>query len=96
MLSVSVSPSRTYVAMCIEPNLDGHYFRKFVLPEELNEPKAKPMENDSSTATWFFRNFLNFTACVEGVMSWEDYGNIEDELTYTERWEAMSESRSLS
>lgn len=70
MLNNNVSPSRTYVAICI--NADGsHYFRKFVLPEK--EP------NDSENASWYFLNRLNLTAAIVGVVTFEDYSDLTEE-----------------
>jgi hypothetical protein len=81
--------------MCFKPNFEGHYFRKFVLPEtrmerqlvgeEIVDVEAE-VENSSAAASWYFLNVLNIVACIEGVMSWEDYSNIEDEPTREEKW----------
>ena len=65
MMCKSVSPSRTYVAMCVKPHHDGYYFRNFTLPEE--------EENSSEHASWYFLNRLDFVACIEGVFAYEDF-----------------------
>ncbi|NLJ49840.1 MAG: hypothetical protein GX428_09710 [Candidatus Atribacteria bacterium] len=66
----SVSPTRTYVAMCFGANFVGIYFKKFVLPKDI--------ANDADHASWYFLNTLDFQACVVGCISFEDYSNISD------------------
>ena len=65
-----VSKSRTYVAICDKRNFIGFYLKKFTLPEEF--------ENNSSTASWYFLNVLDFTACIIGCISFESYSNISE------------------
>jgi hypothetical protein len=64
-LTVS-SPSRTYVAICVN-NDDGRHFRRFALPEEV--------ANDAQTASWFFLNRIDSAACIEGVVTTEGFEN---------------------
>lgn len=67
---VTCSPSKTYVAICIDS--DGkHYMKKFVLPEEFKS-------NDSNDACWFFLNVLDQQAWCIGCITFEDYQNIEE------------------
>lgn len=68
----SPSPSRTYVAVCNKGNFSGYYLRKFVLPEDAEE-------NSLAHASWYFLNRLNFEACLEFVMTFEDYQNLTPE-----------------
>lgn len=99
-MGLSVSPSRTYVAMCNKPNFDGYYFRKFVLPEsegrrEFDQEHDKyvtvrrPYRNDSDTASWYFLNRLNSIACIDGCFAVEDLGpageHVENEMTREEK-----------
>jgi len=69
-MNVTVSPSRTYVAICIGRS-GGYYFIKFVLPE------AHGL-NNSNEASWYFLNRLDFTACIQGCFSFEDYSNLTE------------------
>ena len=64
------SPSRTYVALCINGNFRGYYFRKFTLPADA--------KNNAVFASWYFLNRLDAVACIEGTMPYEDYLNIKD------------------
>lgn len=87
------SPSRTYVAICNRPHFDGYYFRKFVLPkygtvsgykdenDEWAEGSFTPViyENSASYASWYFLNFLNFEACIEGCIPIEQYLDLKDQ-----------------
>lgn len=75
------SPSRTYVAMCNNTNFDGYYFRKFVLPEKeefYGEP-SQYLENSVEKASWYFLNRLNFVACLEACMTFEDYQKFHEQ-----------------
>lgn len=67
-MNKSVSPSKTYVAMCSKPNFEGYYFRKFILPEN--------MGNNTDMAAWYFLNVLDFCSCIDGCITFEDYSNI--------------------
>jgi hypothetical protein len=60
-----VSESRTYVAQCLKSDFSGYYFKKFTLPQG--------MDNTAEFASWYFLNRLNAFACIEGVMPVEDY-----------------------
>lgn len=62
------SPTHTYVAVCNKTNFDGHYCKKFSVPEEFRgyEPG------------WYFLNRLDMVACLEMVMTWEDYSQLKD------------------
>ena len=64
-LTVS-SPSRTYVAICIDTD-DSRYFRRFALPKEVT--------NDAQTASWFFLNRIDSVAYIEGGVTAENFGN---------------------
>ena len=89
-MNKSVSSSRTYVAMCNNTNFDGYYFKKFVLPESYTDyawchvaerfsPVQIQLPNDSESASWYFLNKLNFSACIEGCISLEDFINLLEE-----------------
>ena len=72
-MTKSISPSRTYVAVCCRMNY-GYYFKKFFLPErDPWEWTNLPYENNSCTAAWFFLNRLDGVACIEGCFSAEDF-----------------------
>lgn len=69
-MNKSVSPTRTYVAMCSRPNFDGYQLKKFVLPEKDGD---MPLENDSQTASWYYLNRLDQFRCIpDGSISFED------------------------
>lgn len=82
-MNKSVSPSRTYVAVCCMINFDGYYFRKFKLPETVppgyGELVDQPLENTSGVAESYFLNRLNFEACIEGCVAYEDFLKLEDQ-----------------
>lgn len=59
------SASKTYVAICNKTNFEGYYFKKFTLPENV--------ENSIGYATWYFLNQVDFTASIEFVLTYEDY-----------------------
>jgi hypothetical protein len=61
------SPSRTYVAICVNPD-DGHYPRRFALPKEV--------ANNAQAASWFFLNRIDSVACIKGVVATEDFVNL--------------------
>ncbi len=65
-----VSPSRSYVAMCLKGNGEGYYFRRFVLPEKLG--------NDTDIASWYFLNVLDLYSCISGCITLEDFNNIKE------------------
>jgi len=73
-----VSPSRNYVAICNKPNFDGHYLRRFHLPER-TEDWMTPfhLDNNAEIATWYFLNWLDAVACVEMVITEEAYLSIQ-------------------
>lgn len=73
MLNNNSSPSRMYVAICIDAD-GSHYFKKFSLPEK--------EQNDSENASWYFLNRLNLTAAIVGVVTFEDYSNITEQKGY--------------
>jgi hypothetical protein len=79
-----VSKSRTYVAICVKTNFDGNYFRKFNLP--VIDPwkdawEIGILENNASIASWYFLNRVSSSACIDGVVTWEDFQDCEDEAT---------------
>lgn len=69
-MNESISQSRTYVAVCNKGSFDGYYFKKFTLSEDV--------ENTSKFAAWYFLNKLDFFACIDGVITFEDYQNIRE------------------
>lgn len=68
--SKAVSPSRKYVAICIPFGAGGHYFRRFILPEEY--------ENNAEIAAWYFLNRIDSFSCIEGVIPAEDMQDLKD------------------
>lgn len=66
-----VSPTRTYVAVCAKTDFDGHYFRRFKLPEQI-------YGNNAQTAAWWFLNRVDLSACIDGVVTAEDFANVKD------------------
>jgi hypothetical protein len=66
------SPSRTYVVVCNKTNFDGYFCKKFILPES--------EDNEIDHARWYFLNKIDFTSCIEMIMSFEDYSNISDSV----------------
>lgn len=88
------SPSGTYVAICNKTNFNGNFFRKFSLPKHgvtegyreddgvWVEGSYTPLYNNSnSTACWYFLNILNFTVCINEVVSYEDFSDLKDQDT---------------
>lgn len=78
-MNKSVSPSRRYVAMCSKSNFEGYRFKAFTLPER--DPWAAPgwdapIENTSSTASWYFLNRLDGFSCIDGCITEEDFKNV--------------------
>lgn len=64
----TVSKSRTYIAVCNRSKFDGYYCKKFTLPEK--------EENTTEHAAWYFLNELDFTACLEMILTIEDYSDL--------------------
>ena len=103
MLTQSVvSSSRTYVAICNNGNFDGHYFRKFTLPKTMEEVPAHARgfaavheliadekRNNSEFASWYFLNVLNYSACIDGCFTFEDFQDITDQVEVNKKIEAM-------
>jgi len=88
------SPSRTYVAICNLSNFNGKYFRKFILPKSCQtegyeenlgagdwvEGSFTPVnENTCARASWYFLNVLNFIACIDSCIPYEQYVDIKDQ-----------------
>ena len=69
------SPTRQYVAQCVQPNFDGYYFRTFTLPQK--DEYGSKLENSIATASWYFLNRLNFMACIEGVFPLENFQDVQ-------------------
>lgn len=61
----SVSPSRQYVAICVNARITAHYFRMFTLPEG--------EENDSERATLYYLDRLDAEAYVQNCVTLEDF-----------------------
>lgn len=76
-MNKSVSPSRTYVAMCSGANFVGYRFKKFVLPKKdlglSGTENPRNLENDSSTAAWYYLNRLDEFSFIDGCISFEDF-----------------------
>jgi len=71
MFNNVVSPSRTYIAICI--NLKGeHYLRQFYLPP------GKGVPNDSNSAAWYFATYLDIEAYFIGCLTVENYKDIKE------------------
>jgi hypothetical protein len=69
-MNKAVSPSRRYVAMCSKPGFEGYYFKKFELPSLFG--------NNTEMAAWYFLNKLDFYACIDGCITFEDYSNLKN------------------
>ena len=67
------SLSRTYVALCCKTNFNGLYLKKFKLPDK--------EKNNINNASWYFLNRFDFTACIDRVITFEDYNNISETET---------------
>jgi hypothetical protein len=68
----SVSPTRSYVAVCNTTNFDGYYLKFFELPHIEKNTRAR--------AAWYFLNKLNAVACLELILTTEEYfDETEDE-----------------
>lgn len=63
------SPSRTYVAICVNTDC-GRYFRRFALPKEVS--------NDAQAASWFFLNRIDGVACIESVATTENFDDVPE------------------
>lgn len=96
------SPSRTYVAICNKTNFDGHYFRKFTLPNGLVDGTehapgrfnlgaySQLLANTHVTAVWYFLNVLNSMACINGTYTWEEFSQeLKDQDQINAEREAM-------
>lgn len=68
-----ISPSRTYVAVCPKGNFDGHFFRKFRLPEKDPWERHSDFENNSEVAGWFFLNRLDSVSMLDFCVTAEDW-----------------------
>ena len=83
--SKTVSPSRTYVAMCFKTNFDGVYFRSFTLPEvltthtfSLTELVGQTIPNNALNARSYYMRELDLFSCIECVFPIEDYHQIKE------------------
>ena len=80
------SAAREYVVCCSRMASDGRksvYFRSFKLPEvdDWLGRGIGPLENSTSTASWYFLNRLNSVAFVEFVVCREDFkGDVKDQV----------------
>lgn len=61
------SPSNTYVAMCNKGDFTGFYFKKFTIPE-----------GEDFSPSWYFLNVLDGVACLEEIITWEDFQNMTE------------------
>jgi hypothetical protein len=81
-----VSPTRTYVAVCNKTNFDGHYFRKFTLPDKVADvpvfaqayDACHHIRNDAEFASWYFLNVLDGFSCIDGCITFEDYQDFQE------------------
>jgi hypothetical protein len=77
------SPTRTYVAMCNASRFNRYYFRKFALPETCPslvglQREEEKLENSIHAASWYFLNHLDLSACLEQVMTYEDFCDLKE------------------
>ena len=76
-MNLSISESRTYLAMCSGTNFKGYRFKKFVLPETdsgiSGELEPHILVNDSNTASWYYLNRLDQFSCIDGCIAFEDF-----------------------
>lgn len=68
--NVTISPSRTYVAVCISMT-GGYFFRKFKIPIDHDI-------NNSEEASWYFLNKLDYTSMIQGCFTFEDFSNLKE------------------
>ena len=71
------SPTRNYVAMCHNEGYTGHYFRKFILPQEY--------DNTCSRASYYFTERLCAGANVECSIPLEQYQDCKDQDEINQR-----------
>ena len=71
-----LSPSRTYVAMCNKSDFSGFYFKKFSIPLP---GKGYEGQAEDVSPSWYFLNVLNFVACLEEIIIWEDFQDLQDQ-----------------
>ena len=64
----NLSPSNTYVAICNKTNFDGYYLKEFVVPQAYRGTDTGP--------SWYFLNILDGVACLEMVITKEEYANL--------------------
>jgi hypothetical protein len=76
-MELTISPSRTYVAIVKPFGRSGYKFRKFSLPE-CNHSLDQVFQNTSGVASWYYMNELNAIDCIEGCVSFEDYSNFKE------------------
>lgn len=89
-----VSPSRTYVAVCNKGNWDGHYFRKFRVPETIDDVpefyrcytacQTSNLKNNAEYASWYFLNVIDAVACIDGCVTWEDFNDVKDVTPFSQ------------
>jgi hypothetical protein len=72
------SPSRTYVVICNKADFSGHYMRKFVLPMEDRRIPEHKIVNNSAFACWYFMSWIDWIACVQDILTFEDYSDIKE------------------
>lgn len=75
-MNKSISPSRTYVAVCSTWDSKGYFFKKFTLPDL--KPILGEDQNDSQIATWFYLNALDGVSVIEGCFSAEDFAKVSN------------------
>jgi hypothetical protein len=89
LLRDSSSPTHTYVALVYDANFTHIRFRKFILPESVDigvkfdekgpVPNPFTLPNNTISAAWYYLNMINYVACIEGVVTWEDYQQLGSE-----------------
>ncbi len=47
---------------------------------KVKKPEGSSGRNDCAVASWYFLNVLNFSACIDGCVTFEDYSNLKDQV----------------
>lgn len=84
MITKKLSPSRQYVAVC--NNINGYYLKSFEIPADVE---------DTVSPSWYFTNELNCWACLQMVMTREEYNGMTGQSTPQERFDRIEERLSL-
>jgi hypothetical protein len=73
-----------YVAICNKANFDGHYIEVFRVPaaDDPDWPEYAQVDMHRVSASWWFLNRVNFTACLEDVYPLEIFKLLQEGSCY--------------